>query len=152
MKKIILLSGILIFYLNLNAQTGSQVYDSTLAVRLGADEYGMKNYVFVLLVPGANNLEKGEVRDSIIKGHIKNIWRLFDAGKMIIAGPFDDNEKSYRGIFILNVKTIDEAKELLQTDPAIQSKVLDAELYKWYGSAAISEYMKVQKSIIRKHF
>ena len=152
MKKVILLSGILIFFLKLDAQTGSQIYDSTLAARLGADEYGMKNYVFVLLVPGTNKLEKGEARDSIFKGHIKNIWRLSDAGKLVIAGPFEDNDKSYCGIFILNVKTINEAKELLQTDPAIQSKVLDAELYKWYGSAAISEYLKIQKNITRKHF
>jgi uncharacterized protein YciI len=77
---------------------------------------------------------------------------LADIGKLVIAGPFEDNEKSYRGIFILNVKTINEAKELLQTDPAIQSKVLDAELYEWYGSAALGEYLKIQKNITRKHF
>jgi uncharacterized protein len=152
MKKVILLSIFLIFFFKLNAQTGLQAYDSALAVKLGADEYGMKNYVFVLLIPGTNKLEKGEERDSIFKGHLKNIGKLADEGKLVIAGPFEENEKSYRGIFILNVKTINEAKELLQTDPAIRSKVLDAELYEWYGSAALGEYLKIQKNITRKHF
>jgi uncharacterized protein YciI len=152
MKKLILFFGIVIICLNINAQTGAQVYDSLLAKSLGADEYGMKAYIFVLLTPGSNNLEKGALRDSIFKGHLKNIVRLSESGKLLIAGPLGDNEKSYRGIFILNVKTISEAKELLQTDPAVKAKVLDAELYEWYGSAAISEYLKVQKKIQKKQF
>lgn len=151
-KKVCFILSSLLFSLILNGQAGSQAYDSTLARSLGADEYGMKSYIFVLLVPGSNKLEKGEARDSIFMGHLKNIGRLAESGKLVIAGPFGDNEKSYRGIFILNVTTIGEAKELLQTDPAIKSKVLDAELYEWYGSAAISEYMKVQKKIEKKHF
>lgn len=129
-----------------------QAYDSTLANSLGADDYGMKAYVFVLLTPGTNNMEKGAARDSIFRGHLKNIGRLADAGKLIIAGPLGDNAKSYRGIFILNVKTIAEAKDLLKTDPAIKSAVLGAELYEWYGSAAIGEYLKVQKRITKKQY
>jgi|SRR5450759_2808873 uncharacterized protein YciI len=152
MKKLILILITGIFWLNINAQSGSQIYDSTLAKSLGADEYGMKSYVFVLLIPGTNKVEKGAVRDSIFKGHLKNIGRLVESGKLVIAGPLGENDKSYRGIFILNVKTIGEAKELLQTDPAIKAKVLDAELYEWYGSAAISEYLKVQKKIQKSQF
>jgi uncharacterized protein YciI len=70
--------------------------------------------------------------------------------KLIIAGPMGKNEKNYRGIFILNTKSIDEAKQLLETDPAVKSKILDAELYNWYGSAALTEYLpyheKIQKA------
>ena len=152
MKKLILILSIVIFCLGLEAQTGEQIFDSTLAKSLGADEYGMKAYVFVLLIPGTNKLDPGPVRDSIFRGHLKNIGRLAESGKLVIAGPLGDNEKSYRGIFILNTKTIGEAKELLQTDPAIKAKVLDAELYEWYGSAAISEYLKIQRKITRKQF
>jgi uncharacterized protein YciI len=152
MKKLILFILIVVVCSNLIAQNGTQVYDSVLAKTLGADEYGMKAYIFVLLIPGINHLEKGAKRDSIFRGHLKNIGKLAEAGKLVIAGPLGDNDRSYRGIFILNVKTIEEAKELLQTDPAIQSKVLDAELYEWYGSAALSEYLKIQKKITRKQF
>jgi uncharacterized protein YciI len=152
MKKLILflLTGSFIFQLYAQGQT--QVYDSTLAKRLGADDYGMKSYVFVLLVTGSNNMEQGTARDSIFSGHLKNIGRLADEGKLVIAGPFGDNNKSYRGIFILNVKTIEEAKKLLDTDPAILAKVLAAELYEWYGSAALGEYLEIHKKVQKTSF
>jgi len=150
MKKLILLPAILLMCMNISAQPGAQTYDSVLARNLGADEYGMKQYVFVILTPGTSNLEKGAVRDSIFKGHRKNIGKLADSGKLVLAGPFGDNDKLYQGIFIFNVKTIAEAKDLLQTDPAIQAKLLSVELYEWYGSAAISEYLKIQKKITKK--
>ena len=152
MKRLLLFLSLLLFCLSQYGQSLSQVYDSTLARSLGADEYGMKAYVFVLLIPGTNNLESGHARDSIFRGHLNNIGMLAKEGKLILAGPFEDNAKSYQGIFILNVKTISEAKELLQTDPAIHSNVLGAELYEWYGSAAIGEYLKLQERITRKHY
>jgi uncharacterized protein YciI len=150
MKKIIVFLIIVIWCVKLNAQANNLEYDSVLARTLGADEYGMKKYVFVLLTAGSNNLPKGAVRDSIFKGHMANIGKLADSGKLVIAGPFWDNEKQYEGIFILNVKTISEAKELLQTDPAIHAKLLGVELYEWYGSAGISEYLKIQSKITKK--
>jgi uncharacterized protein YciI len=152
MKKTVLFIGMLLFCMIINAQPGTQVYDSVLAKSLGADDYGMKYYVLVILTPGPNQIEKGALRDSIFRGHRKNIGKLAESGKLVIAGPFGDNDKLYQGIFILNAKTIAEAEELLQTDPAINARVLDAELYEWYGSAALGEYLKVQRSITKKNF
>jgi len=60
------------------------------------------------------------------------------------------NDKSYRGIFIFNVKTMEEATALLEADPACKEKLLDAEIYVWYGSAALPEYMKAHEKIGRK--
>lgn len=62
-------------------------------------------------------------------------------------GPLGKNENTYRGIFILNVATIDAAQKLLKTDPAIKEGLLDAELYNWYGSAALPEYLKASDKI-----
>lgn len=152
MKRNLFFLSMLIYCASLSAQSGTATYDSVLAKRLGADDYGMKYYVLVILTPGPNQIEKGAVRDSIFRGHRKNIGKLAESGKLVIAGPFGDNDKLYQGIFILNTKTVAEAKELLQTDPAINAKVLDAELYEWYGSAAIGEYLKVQSSITKKNF
>jgi uncharacterized protein YciI len=152
MKKLILFLLAASFVFQLNAQGQTHVFDSTLAKRLGADEYGMKSYVFVLLVTGSNNMAQGAARDSLFSGHLKNIGRLADEGKLVIAGPFGDNDKSYRGIFILNVKTIEEAKKLLDTDPAIHANVLAAELYEWYGSAALSEYLEIHNRIQKTNF
>jgi uncharacterized protein YciI len=101
----------------------------------------------VILKTGSNNIEDKVKRDSLFAGHMANINRLADMGKLIIASPFGKNDKTYRGLFILNVKTTDEANELLQTDPAIKAKVFDVELYNWYGSAAIPEYLKFHDKI-----
>ena len=92
MKKLFLFLSILIISMNIYAQSGVQTYDSVLAKSLGADEYGMKTYIFVILIPGTNNLEKGVTRDSIFKGHRKNIRKLADSGKLVLAGPFTDND------------------------------------------------------------
>ncbi len=66
---------------------------------------------------------------------------------IIVAGPIGKNEKSYRGIFILDVASLEEAKHILQTDPAIKENLLAADLYKWYGSAALPEHLDAARKI-----
>ena len=79
---------------------------------------------------------------------MNNINLLIKKRKLIVAGPFEKNENSYRGIFILNnIKSIEEAKELLQTDPAIKIGLLAYEIFTWYGSAALSQYLPFSDKI-----
>ena len=125
-------------------------YDSVLAKSLGADDYGMKMYTFVILKTGPKTIADKAKKDSIFAGHLANIGRLVDEGQLILAGPLMKNDKSYRGIFILNVKTIEEANELLKTDPAVQEKLLEADVYPWYGSAALPLYLDASKRIEKK--
>lgn len=124
------------------AQIMNPNYDSTLAKKIGADDLGMKNYILVILRTGTANITDKAVRDSLFRGHFKNINQLADEGKMILAGPLDKNENSYRGIFVLNVSTPEEAHELLKNDPTITSKIFEVELFKWYGPAALPLYME----------
>lgn len=68
--------------------------------------------------------------------------------KLIVAGPLGENKLNYRGIFILNnIKTVEEAKELLLADPAIKNKLLDYDIISWYGSAALPEYLPYSDKI-----
>jgi len=150
MKQFFAIVILLAFSIGAGAQNNTQVYDSVLAKKLGADDNGMKSYIFVILKTGPNKMEAGAERDKLFRGHMDNINRLADEGKLVIAGPMGANEMSYRGIFILNVKTIDEARELLKSDPTVTEKIFDVDYFKWYGSAAISEYLKVAKSIEKK--
>jgi hypothetical protein len=53
------------------------------------------------------------------------------------------NNKSYRGIFILDTPSLEEAQQMVGTNPSIASKFLDTELYSWYGSAALPEYLNI---------
>lgn len=129
------------------SQSVNPDYDPILADSLGADENGMKSYIFVILKTGSKTVEDKEVRKQLFRGHMDNINRLVKENKLFVAGPFGKNDKSYRGLFILNVKTLDEAKIICESDPAIKAGILDIEMYEWYGSAALGEYIKVSKKI-----
>lgn len=124
-------------------------YDSTLAKKLNADDYGMKQYVLVILKTGSNI--STEKKDSCFKQHLANISRLAKEDKLIVAGPIvGKNENQYRGIFILNVSKKEKAVELLKTDAAISEKYLDFELYEWYGSAALPTYLDNVDKVSKK--
>jgi uncharacterized protein YciI len=151
LKTALLTTLILMTSLSVFCQSNPK-YDKALADSLGADDYGMKMYVLVLLKTGPVNIDDKKINDSLFAGHIKNIQRLADEGKLSVAGPLQKNDKNYRGIFILNVKTIDEAKALLQTDPTIKAQVLDAELYGWYGSAALPMYLPASEKVNKLNF
>jgi uncharacterized protein len=124
-------------------------YDSVLAKKLGADEYGMKHYVIAFLKAGPNQITDSLKRIELQRAHLKNIIRLGNEGKLIVAGPFLDDQP-VEGIFIFNVETIEEAKALTNTDPAIQSGELVMELRPWYGSAALVEIAGLHQKIQKK--
>lgn len=152
MKRSLIIALLFLLSITIYAQADNPRYDKALADSLGADDYGMKSYVLVMLKTGSNKVEDKATRDSLFKGHMANIGRLADLGKLVVAGPLKKNDKTYRGIFILNVKTIGEANDLLISDPAVAAKLLDAELYQWYGSAALPEYLKYHDRIEKKKF
>ncbi|MBK9733920.1 MAG: hypothetical protein IPO92_02690 [Saprospiraceae bacterium] len=150
MKHIILFSIFCCLSMTTFCQMENSKYASHLADSLGGDEYGMKAYILVMLKTGSNKIENKKILDSLFRGHMENIGRLASTGKLVVAGPLGKNDKTYRGIFILNVKTIEEASTLLETDPTIKEKVLEAEIFKWYGSAALPMYLPFHEKIEKK--
>lgn len=123
-------------------------YDKALAEKLGGDDYGMKRYFFVILKTGTNTSTDKELISESFKGHMDNINRLVEAGKLIVAGPLGKNANNYRGIFILNnITSIEDVDELLLTDPAIKNRLLDYEVFNWYGSSALPEYLPVSDKV-----
>ncbi|MFN3487941.1 MAG: YciI family protein [Emticicia sp.] len=130
-------------------KTGSGI-DSVLSVQLGADEYGMKNYVMALLKRGPRRWMIDSVMASNLqKAHIANIGRLADEGKLVVAGPFTDTT-DLKGIYVFDVKTIEEAQKLCETDPAIKAGSLMMELHPWYGSAAMLQIPAIHNKIAKK--
>lgn len=123
-------------------------YDKALADKLGSDDYGMKSYFLVILKTGLNTTADGELVSESFRGHMDNINRLVKEGKLIVAGPLAKNENTYRGIFILDgVASREAAEELLQTDPAVKNGLLAYEIFTWYGSAALAEYLPFSDKI-----
>lgn len=140
MKLFFTISIIMLSVISTIGQESNPNYDVELVEKLGADDYGMKSFVFVILKTGTNESTDEELRNAAFRGHMNNINRLVESKKMIVAGPFGKNDSDFRGLFILDVPTLEEAKELLETDPAINASYLKVELYEWYGPAALPEY------------
>jgi len=149
MKKSIFLLLLLTFSIALFSQEKESTYDEKLAKLLNADDRGMKKYVFCLLKTGTNTTATKEETQKLFEGHMTNIGRLAKEGKLVVAGPFMKNERNYRGIYIFNASSIEEAKEFVATDPAVQSNLLEAELTLWYGSAALQETLKIHEKIAK---
>lgn len=124
-------------------------YDSILAAKVGADDYGMRQYVMAFLKAGPNRDQDSTTAANLQTAHLENIGRLAEAGKLSLAGPFMDNGEM-RGIYIFNVTTIEEAKKLTETDPAIQAGRLEMELHPWYGSAALMEVNNLHNRLQKK--
>jgi uncharacterized protein YciI len=111
-------------------------YDAALAQSLGADERGMRRYVLVILKTGPTRVPAGPERDEMFKGHFANINRLSAEGKLAYAGPLDGVD-GWRGLFVLAVSDIDEAKKHVATDPVVIKGEMVAEYHVHFGSAAL---------------
>lgn len=138
-----------VLFVAMAADEAKPGFDAALAKRVGADEHGMRPYVFVLLKTGPNPKPKGPERDAMFKGHFANMERLAAEGKLVVAGPFDGVD-GWRGMFIFAVKDIEEAKQLTASDPVISSGEMIAEYHKHYGSAALMLVNETHKTIAKK--
>lgn len=101
-----------------------------------SDQYGMQKYIIAYLKKGPNRDRPKEEADALQKAHMENIDRMAAEGKLVLAGPFLD-DGDIRGLYIFNVPTVEEARALTASDPAIQAGSLEMELVPWYGSAAV---------------
>ncbi len=124
-------------------------YDEALARSLGADDYGMRSYVLVILRSSGTPVPKGEERDAMFRGHFVNMKRLSDEGKLALAGPLDGVD-GWRGLFVLAAADIDEAKRLVATDPVIEKGEMVAEYHVYYGSAALMTIRDLHGKIAKK--
>jgi uncharacterized protein YciI len=131
--------------------TPAPAFDAALAQKTGADDYGMKKYVLVVLKTGPNKMPAGPERDAMFKGHFANINRLAADGKLALAGPFDGVD-GWRGLFILAVNDLDEARQLVATDPVVANGEMVAEYRKYYGSAALMLVNDAHKTVAKKSF
>jgi uncharacterized protein YciI len=74
--------------------------------------------------------EQTEETKKIQEGHMANIARLAETGKLVLAGPFVDGGDR-RGVFIFKLDSLSEAQALTDTDPAVIVGRLKIVLYRW---------------------
>ena len=74
--------------------------------------------------------ERTPQTEEIQKAHLANIGRLAEMKKLVVAGPFGD-DGNLRGIFVFKVGSLEEARTLTLTDPAVQAGRLALDLHPW---------------------
>jgi uncharacterized protein YciI len=74
-----------------------------------------------------------------LDGHMANIRRLAAEGKLLLAGPFleQSGPGTLAGLFVLEAGSMDEAKQLVATDPAVQAGRFVPEVVPWLGPKSL---------------
>ncbi|MFC3160442.1 Uncharacterized conserved protein YciI, contains a putative active-site phosphohistidine [Chryseobacterium arachidis] len=151
-KKFILTASLFAAFFSFAQKTEKPKFNQELATKLGADKYGMKPYVIIMLTAGTTKIEDKAKMSEIMKGHMANIQKLADEGKIVVAGPFmGDNKQNFEGMFIFNTKSKEEAEQWVKTDPSVKAGVFNYEIFPWYGSAALPLYLKHHEEISKEN-
>jgi len=100
--------------------------------------FQMDHYVMVFLyrAPNRPNIPEAE-SNKIQEGHMGNIQHMAKIGKLLLAGPFEDNG-DLRGLFLFKPGvSIDEVKKLVDADPAVKAGRLRYEIHPWFAAKGI---------------
>jgi uncharacterized protein YciI len=97
----------------------------------------MRTYVLALLFRGPNRPEDPAKVEELFRGHMSNSARMYDAGKLLIAGPFMD-KTDLRGIWIFDSDSIEECEKLVAGDPAVAQGMFRVEYHPWYSAKGIT--------------
>jgi uncharacterized protein len=97
-------------------------------------ESQIRQYWFVMLTKGNNRTQDSATAANIQAGHLANINRLYNEGKLKVAGPFGD-DGDWRGIFIFDCASKEEVEKILQTDPAVAAGRLAYDIHPWWTAA-----------------
>jgi uncharacterized protein YciI len=89
-------------------------------------EEQIRQYWFVMLTAGNNRDQDSAAAVGIQQGHMANIKRLYNEGKLKVAGPFGDEGK-WIGLFIFDCETKEEVEKLVKTEPAVAAGRLNYE-------------------------
>ncbi|MCB0714775.1 MAG: hypothetical protein KDC06_02060 [Chitinophagaceae bacterium] len=97
----------------------------------------IKQFWLVILKTGPKDKEikDSTERSHLFVGHFGNMQKLFEEGVLKVAGPFGKNDFTWRGLFILDCKTKDEAEEYVKTDPTVKAGVFIYDIVPWWADA-----------------
>src|SRR6476659_5590423 len=106
----------------------SLCYISVFSQQEKKPEEQIRQYWFVMLTAGNNRNQDSAAAAKIQAGHMANIKRLYNEGKLKVAGPFGDEGK-WIGLFVFDCETKEEVEKVVKTDPAIAAGRLNYEIH-----------------------
>ena len=122
-------------FLSLSALTFSTVnaQENTSASKEKSPAEKITQFWFVMIKTGPKQDFDSASKAKLFEGHMANINRLYYEGILKVAGPFGKNDFSWRGIFIFDCKTREEADSYVSTDPAVAAGLFTVDIVPWYG-------------------
>ena len=93
-------------------------------------EMATVSLAFLRVAEGAKPLGEREIQ-AIQEGHLRYLRELLDERKALLEGPIHGGAP-FRSVIALDVKTVEEAKAILDKDPWVSSGQLAAEIHPWW--------------------
>ncbi len=92
---------------------------------------GSQQFIYRLTLRRPALLQEGPTaaEEKIIFDHFNYLQELHSAGEVALAGRTDTQTPDTFGIVILKVADADRATCIMQNDPAVREKVMNAELF-----------------------
>ena len=119
------------------AETGAAEKGAAETGRTAKQEVEMTTYYVGLLYKGPSwTAEATPDVQRIQEGHMANIRKMAESGKLALAGPFSDDGK-LRGMFVFRTGSMEEARALADADPAVKAGRLIVEFHPWFGPKGI---------------
>ena len=98
----------------------------------GTEQSGKKmQFIYVLKpIPKLLEPENWTDRDNeIVARHFEKLQDSLKEGRLILAGRTLNSDPSAFGIVVFEANSEAEAREIMQTDPAVKEKIMTAELF-----------------------
>lgn len=107
-----------------------------LAATPRADEAApeMEKYYLVLLKRPSNAPKmEAPALEALQKQHLGHLRAMYEAGKLVIAGPFDEQQdQAMRGMCLYRVASLEEARRLAEQDPMVKAGRLQVDVLAWW--------------------
>lgn len=126
MKHIFLFLAVLFFALSAVAQNNK--------TEKKEPKFNIKQYWLVMIKTGPQDsiIKDSSQRATIFAGHFSNMEKLHKEGILKVAGPFGKNDFQWRGLFILDCATKQEAEKTVATDPAVAAGIFVVDIVPWF--------------------
>jgi uncharacterized protein YciI len=96
----------------------------------------MVTFYLCLLVTPANPAKPPADPAQLQLDHLTNLKAIMESGKGVITGPIAGDGR-LRGILVLRVDSVGEAKAITDADPAVKAGQLAVEIHPWFAADGI---------------